>query len=65
MGVTFLLWSQALKRATQVAKVANLIFLAPLLSLGLIQLFLGEQIHGATLVGFALIVPALLMQQRG
>jgi drug/metabolite transporter (DMT)-like permease len=65
MGVTFLLWSQALKRTTQVSKVANLIFLAPLLSLGLIQVFLGEQIHGATLVGFALIVPALVMQQRG
>jgi drug/metabolite transporter (DMT)-like permease len=64
MGVTFLLWSQALSRAVNVARVANLIFLAPVLSLVLIQLVLDEPIHPATVVGFALIVPAILLQQR-
>jgi drug/metabolite transporter (DMT)-like permease len=37
MGITFLLWSAALKQAENVSRVANLIFLAPLLSLVLIQ----------------------------
>ena len=64
MGVTFLLWSQALYRAVHVARVANLIFLAPVFSLVLIQLVLDEPIHPATLIGFALIVPAILLQQR-
>ena len=64
MGVTFLLWSQALSRAAHVARVANLIFLAPVISLLLIQLVLDEPIHPATLVGFALILPAILLQQR-
>ncbi|MDG0978310.1 MAG: DMT family transporter [Halieaceae bacterium] len=64
MGVTFLLWSQALSRAVHVARVANLIFLAPVFSLVLIQMVLDEPVHPATLVGFALIVPAILLQQR-
>lgn len=64
MGVTFLLWSQALSRAAHVARVANLIFLAPVFSLVLIHLVLGETIHPATLAGFALIVPAIFLQQR-
>ena len=64
MGVTFLLWSQALSRAVHVARVANLIFLAPVFSLVLIHVVLDEPIHPATLVGFALIVPAILLQQR-
>ena len=65
MGVTFLLWSQALSRAVRVSRVANLIFLAPIVSLVLIQVVLNEPIHPATVVGFALIVPAILLQQRG
>jgi len=63
MGVTFLLWSTALRTATRVALVGNLIFLAPFLSLVFIQLILGEAIHPATLVGLCLIVPAALFQQ--
>ena len=64
MGITFLLWSAALKQAENVSRVANLIFLAPVLSLVLIQWVLGEAIHPATLIGFACIVPAVIFQQR-
>ena len=64
MGITFLLWSAALKQAENVSRIANLIFLAPLLSLVLIQTVLGEPIHPATLIGFACIVPAVIFQQR-
>jgi drug/metabolite transporter (DMT)-like permease len=64
MGVTFALWSAALRLSSSVSRVGNLIFLAPLLSLVFIALILGEAIHPATLVGLALIIPGVLLQQR-
>lgn len=63
MGVTFLLWSAALRSASRVARISNLIFLAPFLSLVFIQGILGESIQIATVVGLCLIVPAALLQQ--
>ena len=63
MGVTFMLWSAALKTATRVTRVGNLIFLSPFLSMVFIQWVLGEQVHPATLIGLCLIVPAALYQQ--
>jgi drug/metabolite transporter (DMT)-like permease len=65
MGFTWLLWSAALRAADNVSRVGNLIFLSPMLSLGLIAAVLDEAIHPATLVGFALILPGLVLQQRG
>lgn len=64
MGITWLLWSRALRAASNVSRVGNLIFLAPLLSLLFIALVLGERIHPATLLGFALILPGVVLQQR-
>jgi drug/metabolite transporter (DMT)-like permease len=64
MGFTWLLWSSALRLARNVSRVGNLIFLAPLLSLVFIALILDERIHPATLLGLALIVPGILLQQR-
>ena len=64
MGLTFALWSTALRLSSSVSRVGNLIFLAPLLSLVFIALILGESIHPATLVGLALILPGVLLQQR-
>ena len=63
MGVTFALWSTALRLASGVARIGNLIFLSPLISLVLIATVLGEIIHPATLVGLMLIIPAVLLQQ--
>ena len=63
MGVTFALWSTALRLASGVSRVGNLIFLSPLLSMVLIALVLKEAIHPATLVGLALIIPGVLLQQ--
>ncbi|MEM0954207.1 MAG: DMT family transporter [Pseudomonadota bacterium] len=63
MGVTFMLWAAALRAATRVALVGNLIFLSPFLSLVFIHVILGEHVHPATLLGLALIVPAALYQQ--
>ena len=64
MGVTFALWSTALRLSSGVSRVGNLIFLAPLVSLVFLATILGEAIHPATLVGLALIIPGVLLQQR-
>jgi drug/metabolite transporter (DMT)-like permease len=64
MGITFALWSLALRYASGVSRVGNLIFLSPLLSLVFIATILGESIHPATLIGLALIIPGVLLQQQ-
>lgn len=63
MGVTWLLWSSAMRLASNVSRVGNLIFLSPILSLVFISTILGEAIHPATVLGLALIVPGILLQQ--
>ncbi len=64
MGFTWLLWAGALRAATNVSRVGNLIFLSPMLSLVFIATILHEPIHPATIVGLALIIPGILQQQR-
>jgi drug/metabolite transporter (DMT)-like permease len=63
MGITFALWATALKLSSGVARVGNLIFLSPMVSMVLIATVLGETIHPATLFGLALIIPGVLIQQ--
>lgn len=63
MGVTFALWSTALRLSSGVSRIGNLIFLSPLISLVFIATILGETIHPATLLGLALIIPGVLLQQ--
>lgn len=65
MGVTFALWLTALRLADSAARVANLIFIAPFLSLVFIARVAGEPIQAGTLVGLALIVAGLGIQSRG
>ncbi len=63
MGVTFVLWLSALKLSESTAKVGNLIFLSPFLSLILIHFIVGEDILASTFVGLVLIVAGILIQQ--
>ncbi len=63
MGLTFVLWLTALKKATHASRISNLIFLSPFLSLIFIRQFLHEAIAPATYLGLALIVTAVLYQQ--
>ncbi|MCZ6830993.1 MAG: DMT family transporter [Gammaproteobacteria bacterium] len=63
MGITFVLWSMALQATTRIARISSLIFLAPFLSLYLIQTVLKEPIHASTMIGLLLIVPAAMFQQ--
>ncbi len=63
MGVTFVLWLTALKLSENTAKVGNLIFVAPFLSLVFIRFVLGEVILPSTYVGLVLIVGGFLYQR--
>jgi len=64
MGIAFVLWSYAMKKAQNTSKVSNLIFISPFLSLVFIYFILGEIILLSTYVGLALIVVGLWIQQR-
>ncbi len=63
MGMTFVIWSLALRKTTEVSRVANLIFLAPLFSLLLIHNVLQESVQSSTLIGLLFIISAALIQQ--
>ncbi len=63
MGITFVLWLLALKNTSNAARVSNLIFISPFLSLFFIATFLGEAIHSATYIGLVLIIAGLVIQQ--
>lgn len=65
MGVAFVLWSMAMKKAENTSRVSNLIFISPFLSLVFIALILGESILPSTYVGLVLIVAGLWLQQQG
>ncbi|MFZ8977477.1 MAG: DMT family transporter [Pseudohongiellaceae bacterium] len=63
MAIAFLLWSRALKLTTNAARVSNLIFLAPFVSLVIINQLLGEPLFVTTFIGLVLIISGLLYQQ--
>lgn len=63
MGVTFVLWLLALKYSETTAKVSNLIYLSPFLSLIFIALILNESIHISSLFGLILIISGILIQK--
>lgn len=63
MGLTFVLWLQALRLSENTAKVGTLIFLSPFLSLVFIHFLVGEEILPSTYAGLVLIVCGLLIQR--
>ncbi len=63
MGITFVLWLNALRLSSTTAKVGTLIFFAPFLSLVFIHFLVGEDIRVSTLVGLVFIVAGTLLQQ--
>jgi len=62
MGIAFLLWQEAVRRTTTTARLANLIFLSPPVSLLLLYWVRGEELTPSTLVGLALILGGLTLQ---
>ncbi|MCG9680275.1 DMT family transporter [Vibrio sp. Isolate24] len=63
MGVTFVLWLSALKLTQNTARISNLIFASPFISLALLATVIGEEIHPTTLIGLLLIITGLVIQQ--
>jgi len=63
MGIAFVLWSFAMKKAENTSRVSNLIFISPFLSLVFIYFILGEVILPSTYIGLVLIVAGLWVQQ--
>ena len=65
MGICFVLWLMAMKLTDNTARISQLIFLSPFLSLVFIYFLLGETIKMGTYVGLVLIILGLIIQQRG
>ena len=64
MGFAFLLWQRAMATTTSVARLSQLIFLSPLVSLMLVVLILEESIHFSAFFGIALILLGLFAVNR-
>ena len=60
MGLTFLFWDAALQRTARPARIGNLVYIGPVISLIWIALVLKEPIHPLTIVGLAVIVLGIL-----
>ena len=61
MGLTFILWLKALQLTTNTARVSNLVFLSPFISLFFISILIGETIAFTTFVGLFLIVSGIVL----
>lgn len=62
MGIAYALWLQAMKRTRSTAKIANLIFISPVVSLFLIYYLVGEEIYISTIAGMVLVLLGLGLQ---
>jgi len=63
VGITYILWLKAMKKSSNNAKLSNLVYLGPFISLFFIHLFLKEAIFITTFIGLAFIVGGILFQQ--
>lgn len=63
MGITFFFWLKAMREATNVALISNLIFISPFISLLLLAAIIGERIYPSTVTGLLFIVAGLLIQR--
>jgi drug/metabolite transporter (DMT)-like permease len=63
MGICFVLWLMAMKLTDNTARISNLIFLSPFLSLVFIHYILGEHIVFGTFIGLILIIAGLIIQR--
>jgi drug/metabolite transporter (DMT)-like permease len=64
MGVAFTLWLKALRLTEATAKVSNLVFLSPFVSLIFIRVVVGERILPSSILGLAFIAGGILLQRR-
>ena len=63
VGITYVLWLKAMEYSTNNAKIGNLVFLAPFISLIFIHFILKETIFVTTFIGLVFIVAGIFVQQ--
>ncbi|MCF6357645.1 MAG: DMT family transporter [Draconibacterium sp.] len=63
IGITYILWMKAMELSTNNAKIGNLVFLAPFISLVFIHFILNENIFLTTFIGLIFIVAGIFIQQ--
>ncbi len=63
MGITFIIWLKALSLSRTTAKVSNLIFLAPFLSLFIISKIVKERILLSSIIGLFFIISGIIIQK--
>jgi drug/metabolite transporter (DMT)-like permease len=64
MGITFLFWLKALQMASTTAKVSNLVYIAPFLSLVFVHFMLHEPVYYTTPLGLVLIISGIFIQNK-
>lgn len=64
MGITFLLWLKALNLAENTARVSNLVYIAPFISLVFLYFIINEPVYYTTPAGLVLIVAGIYIQNR-
>lgn len=64
MGFAFLVWHFAVSNSSNVARLSQLIFISPFISLLLIHFILNEAIHESAILGLILIVIGLYIVNR-
>jgi drug/metabolite transporter (DMT)-like permease len=63
MGLTYVLWLKALQLSSTTAKVSNLVYISPFLSLMFVSVAVGETIYWYTIAGLVLIVGGIVLQR--
>jgi len=63
MGLTYFLWLKALQLSENTAKVSNLVYLSPFISLMIINITIGEKILLSTIIGLVFIIGGIILQQ--
>lgn len=62
MGITFVFWLKALQLSRSTARISNVIYLVPFLSLFVIRLTVGEHIRISTVIGLCFIIGGIILQ---
>jgi drug/metabolite transporter (DMT)-like permease len=62
MSLTYFLWLRGLSYSVNTAKVANLVYISPFISLIIIDRVLGEHILVSTVIGLTLIIGGIIIQ---
>jgi drug/metabolite transporter (DMT)-like permease len=62
MGITFFFWLKALQLASTTAKVSNMVYLAPFISLFFVHFILHEPVYYTTPVGLIFIIAGIFVQ---